>query len=186
MSIRLLCIALVFIAFGCKSDSTSTTPEKVEDIDLSQIEESIENAANDEIEVEVKMDELIDQNELAKKMIIESKKEEVAEEAKVENKVDVKLEGKSEEQKQKEAQMKMEATKEIIDSSPNKGLTCEQILEEQKKFIDDFESTGDRKIIVAMAKKQNDPFFKECSTQESFRTEIDALATRLEEIMDKM
>ena len=132
------------------------------------------------------MDEVIDQNALAKKMIVESKKEEVDEVAKVENKVDVKLKGKSEEQKQKEAQMKLEATKEIIDSSPNKGMSCDQILEEQRKFVDDFAKSGDKKIILEMAKKQNDPFFKECLGQESFQTEIDALSDKLGEIMDKM
>jgi hypothetical protein len=153
---------------------------------MEQLEASLETTSDEKVDVEVKMDEVIDQNELAKKLIVESKSEEVAAEVKVEDKTDVKLKGKTEEQKKKEAQLKMESTKEIIDSSPNKGLTCEQILEEQRKFVSDFDSSKDKKIILAMAKKQNDPFFKECLTQPSFQEEIDNLAMKLEEIMDKM
>lgn len=184
-------LLFILLTFGCKSDnsSSSETPEVVEqaEVDLSKVEATLENGSTVEAaEVEVKMDEVIDQNALAKKLIVESKNEEVAEEAKVENKIDVKLKGKSEAKKEEEAKLKMESTKEMIDGSLNKGLTCEQMLAEQKKIVDEFETSGDKKLILKMAKKQNDPFFKECLSQESFQTEIDNLAMRLEEIMDKM
>lgn len=188
MRIQHLIFVLALLAFGCKSDSNSSNDSVVDTapVDISELEASMESVSDEEVEVVKEMDEVIDQNALAKKMIVESKKEEVDEVAKVEDKVDVKLKGKSEEQKKKEAQLKLESTKEIIDSSLNKGKSCEQILEEQTKFVDEFEKSGDKKIILEMAKKQNDPFFKECLSQETFQAEIDKLDTRLGEIMDKM
>ncbi len=184
-----LFLFLLTLTFGCKSDSATSTainPELQEPVDMEQLEKSIETIDADAVDVEVKMDEPIDQNKLAQKLIVNSKKETVSEEAKVEDRNETKLTGKSEDQKKKEAQMKIESTKEIIDNSLNKGKTCEEILAEQKKLVDNFEGSGDKKIILEMAKKQNDPFFKECLSQESFQQEIDNLATRLEEIMDKM
>jgi len=183
-----LLLLFTILAFGCKSDNSATSEKNeavVEEVDLATLEKSIESAA-EEVEVEVKMDEPIDQNKLAQKLIVESTKEEIAEEAKVEDRNETKLVGKSEDQKLKEKQMKLESTKKIIDESLNKGKTCEQILAEQKKLVDDFASKGDKKVILEMAKKQNDPFFKECLSQESFQQEIDNLAMKLEEIMDKM
>lgn len=188
MRIQLLFFVLALLAFGCKSDSNSTNGSVTDTapVDMSKLEASMESMADEEVEVVKEMDEVIDQNALAKKMIVESKKEEVDEVAKVEDKVDVELKGKTEDQKKKEAQLKLESTKEIIDASLNKGKSCEQILAEQSKFVADFEASGDKKIILEMAKKQNDPFFKECLSQESFQAEIDKLDEKLGEIMDKM
>ncbi len=183
---HLICF-LAIIAFGCKSDNTSSnTSTDSSSIDMDKIEANVDVNSTEEIEVVKDMDEVIDQNALATKMIVESKKEVIDEVAKVEDKVDIKLKGKSEEQKKKEAELKLESTKEIIDKSLNKGKSCEQILEEQRKMVADFASSGDKKIILEMSKKQNDPFFQECLGQESFQAEIDALADKLNEIMDNM
>jgi len=177
---------------ACKSDS-STSTDQVEDstemngtnsestLDL----ESIDVDETTDVEIEVEMDKAIKDEDLAKKIIVESKKKEVDAIAKVEDKNETALVGKTEEQKKKEAAMKLEATKKMIDNSVNKGKTCEQILEEQEGFIKEFSKSKDRKVILKMAKAKNDPFFAQCMEAEEFAAKMDDLTTKLEEIMDQ-
>lgn len=185
----LFCVSVFFFS-SCKTDG-STSKDEIEAENSGETTESsinlddIDLESTEKVELEVKMDEAIKEDQLAKKLIVESKNKEVSEIAKVEDKNETKLVGKSEAEKKKEAEMKIEATKKMIEKSVNKGKSCEQILKEQVGFVDDFEKTKDRKIILKMAKAKNDPFFAECIKTEKFATKMDELTTRLETIMDQ-
>ena len=171
----------MFFAFSCKSDGSSSSIENSEPIDL----ENMEIDENEEVQIEVSMDEAIKEEDLAKKLILESKKTVVDENAKVEDKNETKLVGKSEAQKKEEEALKRKATQKLINSSVNKGKTCEQILEEQESLVVEFEKSKDRQIILKIAKQKNDPFFVECSEAPEFATKIEEFTLRLEKIIDQ-
>ena len=188
MRVVLLFSFIALICFSsCKSDGNNATDDtSLNDSVGTEINlEDIDVDGSEKIELEVKMDEAIAEDQLAKKLIVESKNKEVSEIAKVEDRNETKLVGKSEAEKKKEAEMKLAATKKKIDSSVNKGKSCDEILKEQEEFIEDFAKTKDRKIILKMAKAKNDPFFAECLKKEEFSTKMEGLTTKLEEIMDQ-
>lgn len=182
MRISFLFLILGILIFtGCKSDKTSDSSDlpkeeiNMDDIDIDE---------NEDIELEVDMDKAIEEEALAKKMLVESKKKEVDEIAKVEDRNETKLEGKSQEQIEKEEKLKKEATKELIEGSVNRGKTCEQILKEQTKMVDDYATSKDIQIILQMEKSQNDAFFIECRKAPGFQDKIDELTDRIEKILE--
>lgn len=184
MKKSVLLFVLIFTFFqACKSDNSSSSSDEIEMSESNLNLDDMEITGDEEVDLNVEMDKAIEEEELAKKLLVESKKKEVNEIAKVEDKNETKLVGKTEDQIKQEEQLKKEATKKLIDKSVNKGKSCEEILVEQEGLVDEFEKTSDRKLILKIAKQKNDPFFAECMKAEAFAKKVEELTVRLEELI---
>lgn len=185
-TLSFLAILFMFLTFSCKSDKSMNNSDGISEGEETEINmDDMNLEADQEVDLEMKMDEAIPEDKLAQKLIVDSKKTKVSEIAKVEDKNETKLVGKTADQVKKEEQLKEDATKKMIAKSVNKGKTCTQILKEQEDFVASFAKSKDRKVILAMAKAKNDPFFAQCLKDADFEKKIEALNTKLEEIMDQ-
>lgn len=183
MKIIQFCICLLLVSvISCKADkqipSESDTMESVE----NTTSDEVKNTESIDSEAAPKMDVKIDEKALESKMLKAAEKTEVAEVAKVEVKTVTKLIGKSDAEKKKEAEMKEEATKKSIEKSQNKGMSCDQILKDQTKMVNDYMSSKSIDILRKLMAKQNDPFFQECMKSDEFSSAIEALETKMEEM----
>lgn len=157
----------MFICFSCKNNSESS---ETADGEISMTKSVVET--------EEDIDNMVEE---------EMKKMEVVEkvDTTVKNKVLTKLDDISEEKKAEMKQVKQEALKKNLESSPNKGKSCDDILVEYDKLVDNFlASPTDQSVVLKMVNIKNDPIFSGCKDNKAFLTRLNEIEAKMDEDED--